>query len=138
MQSDVNYVSRSLNTSSGTSTRLYMSNNASATVSVSIFFKGTASEYHVAQSTKVKKFFVTSWCNGSHNINQFSLKRLINQWCISPNIARGTDLLGTVFWQASHNRQKLVTPWCNPGRKKLIRILTAVFFTPKGPPNKES
>ena len=45
MQFDVNWVPRSLRTSSGTPTRLDMSINAFATVSVSMFFSGIASEY---------------------------------------------------------------------------------------------
>ena len=43
MQSDTNYVPRSFRISSGIPRRLKISTKASATVSVSIFFNGTAS-----------------------------------------------------------------------------------------------
>ena len=35
---------------------------------------------------------------------------------VSPNRARGTAPLATVFWHMSHDLQKLVTPLCTPGQ----------------------
>ena len=110
MQSETNFVPRSLRISSGTPRRLKISTNAFATICLSMFFSGTASGKRVEKSTSVNIYLCPPSFGaliGSHV--QYTQTDTIRQfrWSIGTNGRIGTNRKechsnGSVGEYASH------------------------------------